>query len=107
MVWRAGNRHSHDGGADEGGPVFSDAGELLGPVETGRTDIEEEELVFLFVEDGAAESLELDKFRLGQFAEKNAELNMLAMVLQGLEHTGPALVVGHVVGAEVESAVIR
>ena len=47
------------------------------------------------------------EFTASQRAQKHAELNMLAMVLEELEQLGPPLVIRNVVGAEVNPTVVR
>jgi hypothetical protein len=76
----------------------------LGPIETGRTELDDEKLIHLVVHDLTTPGDEPGAFANGQFAEKNAVLNMLAVILEQLEQTVPPLVLRDVVGAEVAVA---
>ena len=83
---------------------------MLGPIEPGWADIENKELVFLLVEDFFADGKQAGVFGGGQFAEENAELDVLAVVLERFEQAiTPAVSFfgrAHIVGAEVEAAVV-
>jgi hypothetical protein len=56
------------------------------------------------VDDLTAPGDEPGAFTNGQFAEEDAILNMLPVILQELEQTVPPLVLRNVVGAEVAVA---
>ena len=82
-------------------PDFTEAGQLGGPVDVVRSDVYQEKLILIPVDDFVGDGGKPFDFAAGQRAEKHAELNMLAMVLEELEQLGPPLVIRNVVGAEV------
>ena len=95
-----------DMGPDLRCPFFSDAMEVLGQIHCFVADIEDEQLVVVLVNDFAAEGNQSGAFGFVEFAQEDAELDMLAAVLECLEELGAALVIRHIVGAEVKAAVM-
>jgi hypothetical protein len=91
--------------ASNGGrPWFSEDGEGMSPFEGGGAKVEEEELVGVVVDDGAAEGDEAGVFWRGEFAEEQAELDVFAVVFEDIEEAGTAFIVCDVVGAEVDAS---
>jgi hypothetical protein len=87
-------------------PFLSDAVEILGQVHGHVADVENEKLVVVLMDDFTAEGDQAGAFRLVEFAQEDAELDMLAPVLERLEEFGAAFVIRHIVGAEIEAAVM-
>ena len=88
-------------------PDFPETGKLGGPVDVVRTEVYQKQLVLCLMDDFIGHGGEPFDLAAGQGAEKYTELDVLAMVLEQFEQLGPALVVGDVVGAEINAAVVR
>jgi len=69
-------------------------------------DIDEEELVLGFVDDGPGNRGKPSDLDAGERTEEDAVLHVFAVVLEQFEEFGAGLVLHHVVGAKVSSAAI-
>ena len=97
---------SDNSGPDLRCPGFPEAGKLGGPVDVVASKIHQQQLILILMDDFTGNGRKALEFTASQRAQKHAELNMLAMVLEELEQLGPPLVVRDVVGAEVNPAVV-
>ena len=95
-----------DMGPDHRRPLFSDAVQILRQVDGGGSDIKNEQLVVGLMDDFAAEGHQGDALRIVELAQEDAELDVFAAVLECLEEFGAALVVRHIIGAEIKPAVM-
>ncbi len=80
------------------------------PIGDVGADVDDEELVFFFVEDVFGLVAEGGDFALRESAEEDAVLHVFAVVAEEFEELGAALVsggvCGDVVGAEIDVAVV-
>jgi hypothetical protein len=67
-------------------------------------EVDDEDLVLALVDSFGEASAEADEFDVGEFAEEDGVLGMVAEVMEGLEDAGAAVVVGDIVADEEVSA---
>ena len=93
-------------GPNQGCPFFSDAVEILREVNGDVTDVEDEQLVVILMDDFTADGHQSGSLRRIEFAQEDAELDVLTTILENLEEFGAALVICYIIGAEVKAAVV-
>lgn len=89
-----------------GCPDFTNAGKLSSPVDVICPDIHNEKLILVLIDDFISDSRKVFHFTFGQRAQEYAVLNVFAMVFEMLEQFGPSLIIGYIVGAEINPAVV-
>ncbi len=90
----------HDAGRIEVGVGLAESGDNAVAAAFGGAEVDEEDLVFVVVDDGGEFGAEADEVSRGELALEDGVLQVVAVAAHGLEDFAQAFVVGNVVADE-------